>query len=332
MNPLHHLPLALALVLALLAAPPPAAAQAPSAGGELVTLASYNLENFFDVFDDPFTDDQTTEPKPRRELEQIAAALIEVDADVVLLQELENLGALEAFNQELIGQLGYAYVAAPRGNDGRGIGLGVLSRLPVESITSYRLRQLHDEDGRPMINPYDGGPLRMSRDVMHVVLDVPGDRPLHVINVHLKSNRDGPNDPRSVNRRLAEATLVREIVADLLEDDPEAWITVAGDFNSDYMVQPGDERRRPWPTYQRMMGLDGAGGPQMIDPHAELDRPRRISLPSRGEYPDATFDYVILSPALAEHVVPGSAYVLQRADITGGSDHRPVVVELQLPQ
>ena len=38
-------------------------------------LVAYNAENLFDVFDDPYTDDDATEVKPRDEIERIAAAL-----------------------------------------------------------------------------------------------------------------------------------------------------------------------------------------------------------------------------------------------------------------
>jgi endonuclease/exonuclease/phosphatase family metal-dependent hydrolase len=40
-------------------------------------------------------------------------------------------------------------------------------------------------------------------------------------------------------------------------------------------------------------------------------------------------DYILLSPALRERMVAGTAHVVQRGN-TGGSDHRPVYVDLNV--
>ena len=104
----------------------------------VVRLATYNVLNLFDAEDDPYCDDEGTNPKPREQLEKLAETIRNVNADVLALQEVENRRYLERFNTAFLGDLGYEHVVLFEGNDGRGIDVAVLSRLPVGPVTSYR--------------------------------------------------------------------------------------------------------------------------------------------------------------------------------------------------
>jgi endonuclease/exonuclease/phosphatase family metal-dependent hydrolase len=67
-----------------------------------------------------------------------------VDADVLALQEVENLDAPRRFNRDHLDRP-YAYEALVEGNDPRFIDVAVLSRLPIANLTSHRF-EVHPDD------------------------------------------------------------------------------------------------------------------------------------------------------------------------------------------
>ena len=95
-------------------------------------------------------------PKPPRHLEALLARTDRLNADVLAVQEVENIGALREFNSRL--DAPYRYVVLIEGNDPRFIDVGVLSRLPIRSAISHRW----------VPNPDDPGRFLFSRDVMAV--------------------------------------------------------------------------------------------------------------------------------------------------------------------
>lgn len=294
----------LCLCVALLLTATPASARE----GE-VTLAAVNAEWMLDVWDDPYSEDQDFPPKAREELDALAATLRELDADVVAFEELEAEGLLRAFVETYLADMGYEYVLVQPTNNGRGQNLGMISRLPIRSVTSYRFRKL--------TLPNDEGTWRFARDLMRVTLEIPsatGDaeavpRELEVIVVHLKSKRDGEGDPQSRRWRLAEAVGLRAVVDDLLRDDPDRLIAAVGDFND----TPDSEPLRA------LTGGEDTHGP-LTDAHASLDPEQRITF--RNSRYRETIDFILTSPALSKRV--GEAGVLETSGEVRGSDHSPV--------
>ncbi len=272
----------------------------PKAEGKL-TVATYNIENLFDVFDDPYTADEGTRVKPRAELEKVASLLRTIDADVVAFQEIENEPVLKAFVTEMLGDMGYKHVAAGSSNDGRGIRTAIASRLPIQSITSYRHLDLQLEG--------DERTWRFARDLMHVRLKVGDSQSLHVFIVHLKSKRDDGADKQGAAWRLAEATMARKIIGDLIAREPDAWVIMTGDFND----TPES------PVIRKLLA-----GEALADLHASLkgeDAITYLKKPYRSR-----IDYILTSPALSRRVVKDSARIVNGdTDLTAGADHAPAV-------
>ncbi|MCC6679761.1 MAG: endonuclease/exonuclease/phosphatase family protein [Phycisphaeraceae bacterium] len=274
--------------------------QSALAGQQTVTLAAYNIENAFDVFDNPYTDDQDNEVKPRSEWEAIANVLRQVNPDVCAFSELENEYVLHAMVSDFLPGAGYHYVAADHTNSTRGINLGIISRLPILSLTSYRFLEL--------TLPGEEQTWTFARDLWRVTLEAPDGKPLDVFVVHLKSRHDSDDDPNSAKWRLAEASMARRIIDGLLEQNPEARLAIMGDFND----TPGD------PAISAL-----TSGKSLIDVHANLPAEQRITY-LRKPY-RSTIDYILASPALVNLLVPGSPRVLQDERLLGGSDHAPVI-------
>jgi hypothetical protein len=75
-------------------------------------------------------------PKPARHLEALLTRTDRLNADVLAVQEVENIAALREFNSLL--DAPYQFVSLIEGNDPRFIDVGVLSRLPIGSAISHR--------------------------------------------------------------------------------------------------------------------------------------------------------------------------------------------------
>lgn len=294
----HRCQLCIVLLLALVPA------VTLRAQDDKLRLVAYNAENLFDVFDNPYTDDDSTEVKPRDEIERIAAALRQLDADVVALSEVENRGVLQAVVNEFLGDMGYRYVAVNPTNDGRGINLGVISRYPIDAITSYRFRTLE--------LPGEERTWRFARDLLRVTLELPDEKKFDLFAVHFKSKRDSAGDPDSAKWRLAEATETAEIVSNVMKLHPDRWVAVAGDFN-DTPDSP------PIRTLTRNL---------LIDAHAKLPPAKRITY-LREPY-RSTIDYILVNPSMRDAMT--TAVIPTNERLLAGSDHAPVVADFQLPE
>lgn len=320
MNRCHPLALiALAVVSLALVGVRPVAADVARPG--TLTVLTYNIENAFDVFDDPYSGDEGTAVKSRNELRAIASAIEAADADLVFFQEVENEQLLAAMVAEFLPAAGYQVCLVTPTNDGRGIHLGLLSRLPVTSVTSHRWSSFTHPDRPDELH-------HLSRDVQEVQVELPDGSPLTVYNVHLKSNRSRPGDDRSMRKRTAEALKLMSLARERLEADPEAMYLAVGDFNSDFMVAEGQEG--PWPAMAALRKPEANGSRVFLDVHDSLPRNQRESHPGSGFFPPANFDYVLASPAMARTLVPGSANMIRRGDLTSGSDHLPVLASFRI--
>lgn len=281
----------------------PRAARSSPVAPERITIASFNILNLFDAYDDPYHEDEGTRIKPRDELNRVAAMIRQLDADVLALQEIESRGYLERFVRVLLSGLGYSHVVHLEGNDLRGIDCAVLSRWPVGPVTSYRHVEFEGPGDKPM---------RFRRDLLRVRILPPGADGLDVFVVHLKSKGGGkPSDAV----RLAEARQLRKVLDDCLETSPEARFVVCGDFN-DTWESPSLEVIR------------GSGDRALSCQARELPSEQQITY-NKEPY-RSMIDFIFCSPALAADYVPGSYRIHAGSVASHGSDHNPVVAQFRL--
>lgn len=294
-------------LFAMLLAALPVSAQDDST----LRIASYNVENAFDVYDDPYSRDEGTDVKLRWEIEMIADVLKQIDADVVGFQEVENEAVLQAIVDEYLPGMGYEYVAVPLTNDTRGIKLGLISRLPVISITSYRWQTLN--------HPDTDQTWWFARDLFHAKLQTEQGEVLNVFVVHLKSKGSRDGDPQSVKWRTSEALRIRQIIGDMVADKPDELVVLMGDFNS----KPDE------PGTTTLLSPAADGSAVLSDCHASIPMEDRTTYPSE-RFPNSVIDFITTSPALTARLVPDSPFVFNDPQLTKGSDHLPVVADFEM--
>jgi endonuclease/exonuclease/phosphatase family metal-dependent hydrolase len=178
-----------------------------------VRVATWNVHDLFDEEDrraPPGELDVVPAPaEVEAKLDAVAAVLRRLDADVVVLQEVENAGVLG----RLAARAGYPEGRLVEGLDPRGIDVAALSRLPVEAYVSH----LGETDalGRSL----------WPRDCVEVHVRAAG-RPLVVVASHLSSavSDDG-------TRRAVQAARLREVADGLRVARPGTLVVAGGDLN-----------------------------------------------------------------------------------------------------
>jgi len=290
-------------------APVPASAGAsgpatrPVRDGSVITVATFNVENLYDAWDDPYSNDESTPVKSRADLEKLARVIRDIDADVLSVDEVENRGILEDFNRIFLKDMGYTVVLY-EGNDVRGIDVALLTRLPVGPVTSHRhLRFRTDADELQ----------HFQRDLLQVRLEPPGAAPMDVFLVHLKS-KEGADDT-GLPIRMAEAKTARRILDEVLARDPNARFLVCGDFND-------------LPDSEPLRIFFGAGPTALRSFHEELSPDQRVTY-NKEPY-RSMIDFILCSPAMAKCYVPGSFRIVQGTEETIGTDHNPVIVRFKI--
>ncbi|MGB0648336.1 MAG: endonuclease/exonuclease/phosphatase family protein [Bradymonadia bacterium] len=188
---------------------------------ELV-IATFNVKQFFDtVCDSSRCTAQSFEMVPtasefEAKARQLAQGIQSLNADVLLLQEIESDACLTALRDNL----GDTYQASVLGetNGSASLDVAVISRFPIAEVVSHRDRAI------PLIGQQ--GNTYFTRDFLEVHLEVEG-ASVVVFNAHFRSKYP-PDDPA---QRLAEASAAQEIVSNEARDNPDALVVLGGDLN-----------------------------------------------------------------------------------------------------
>jgi endonuclease/exonuclease/phosphatase family metal-dependent hydrolase len=262
--------------------------------------------------------------KPPEDTARIAERLLAADADVWIVQEVENVDALREFNRDHLGGA-FGHVMVIDGNDSaRFIDVGVLSKLPLGGVTSWQ-RAIHPDDpSRPVF----------SRDLVEVeVLDGKGRRLLTVFGTHLKSKFVDPREPDPKAAREA-ADLLRTRQADMISrivarrTNTRQHYLVCGDMNDT-------------PDSLTLKAIPGSGLVNALADPAEVGTVKtQVALPSSKAWTAThkesgkprTFDLIDqiwLSPALAPRQT--GAFIGRRRKLArDGTDHDPAWVSLDI--
>jgi endonuclease/exonuclease/phosphatase family metal-dependent hydrolase len=165
---------------------------------------------------------------------------------------------------------------------------------------------------------YFGQTERVKRGMLEVVFTT-NEGEMSVFVLHLKSKfTERKDDPESALQRAGEAEAVRDLVLARFPDPTKAKFLIVGDWNDTKATRPARALQKRGDTVIGTLvnATDSRG-------EAWTHYFRREDIYSR-------IDFLLVSPALAPHVVAGSAKIYDGPGTTEASDHRPVVVELKL--
>lgn len=212
----------------------------PSKPGEL-TIASYNIENFFDTIDDPGKEDIGTTPSPARYVVDVARRARSIGVylglpDIVGVVEVEKIEVLNDLvkHPDMI-EANYGTVLV-EGNDARGIDNGLLYKrdklrvLAVEQANTCSATEIKDP-GKTCALPGGGsGWLLYSRPplVVHLQVKATGGLLTAVVN-HFKSKSGG--DAATTPTRNAQAEDNRRLLDQLHASEPGVPVIIMGDLN-----------------------------------------------------------------------------------------------------
>jgi endonuclease/exonuclease/phosphatase family metal-dependent hydrolase len=313
-------------------------------------LATFNIESldFGPDMEVPF----------ERRIATLRPILERLAADVLCLQEVNGQhvpGAPErrlVALDRLLGGTRYAAYrrAATTGPSGHGVNsvhnLVTLSRFPIRQH-----REVRHELMAPPVHGFLSGaetcprPIGFDRPLLVADIEMPGGKPLHVVNLHLRAPRASPIAGEKLDgaawrttagwaegfylsslKRTAQALELRLVLDALLARDPDALIAVAGDFNAE---------ERETPVRLPVAAVDDTGNAALAAQSlAVLDRAippgRRWSVLHRGC--PQMLDHILASCALARRVQGIEVHNEALADEVAagpigiaGSSHAPLV-------
>ncbi len=283
---------------------------------ELVSLASYNLENYL------LHPNQGRKPKPIEAKAVVQTSLLALRANVLALQELGSEAALVELKDSLADQsLNYPHHAISITPDSP-IHVGLLSQFPIRKISHHVTN----------VFVLYGKPFRPSRGFLEVDLELPRSHVLKVFVAHLKSKRPvGYADQWDLRTR--EALLLRSLVDARLKSNPNQWVAVVGDFNDG----PSSQALKFLRGRQGQIRLydarpsEGKEGKPIMHNGRLLKRSTAWTHFFQDEDLYSRVDFILMNRSLNRSFLQDHSYVLDLPNWGIASDHRPVLATFELP-
>ncbi len=198
----------------------------------VLQIAFYNVENLFDIVDDPKTEDNEFLPDSKKKwnaeryqkkLDHLYKVLAGIGKgkvpSIIGVSEVENEQVLKDLIQKtpIADNYGVVHYDSP---DVRGIDVGFLYDDDVFTPISHENLPVH----------FDFEPETKTRDVLYIKGKLQGEETHFLVN-HWSSRRGGLK--ASEPKRLACATVVRQKLDAIFAKDKDAKIVVMGDFNDE---------------------------------------------------------------------------------------------------
>jgi uncharacterized protein len=276
-------------------------------GGKTVRIGTYNVKQFFDTVCDTGAcapndfEEKPTEPQFRAKAAALGAGIRKTQADVMLLEEVENQASVDAL-KAVVPEFAYAQIGETGFN--ASMDVVVLSKDPIKAVRTHRDQRI------PLPTT---GTTKFIRELLEVDLERNG--VLYTVFVgHFKSKAQ--DDPA---QRLAEANATRGIVTLLAKNNPTRLIVFGGDLND----SPGS------PPINAL---------EQAENGVQLVRTESIDLPIAGQNTyfgtslRSPIDHLFIPKPVVGYYVSGTAAVVQDAPLKGlgGSDHAALVATYRL--
>lgn len=275
---------------------------------EPLTIATYNVENYLAADRMVEGTYRQAYPKPEAAKQALRAVIRALDVDVIALQEMGSRPYLEELQRDLASDgVNYPYAELLEAADADRH-VAVLSRRPFISVTKHA-ELTFSYFGKKEIVKRGLLEVRFATDAGEIALFV----------VHLKSRfTDRPDDPNSALRRLGEATAVRDQVVKVFPQPANARFLIMGDCNDSAASKP-------------VRALAQKGKTKIAEALPAADSRGEVwSHFYKKEQIYSRVDHVLVSALLMPSVVDGSAKIIDLPEVAAASDHRPLVLKLEL--
>jgi endonuclease/exonuclease/phosphatase family metal-dependent hydrolase len=268
--------------------------------GQKITILDWNTHNFFDDKKNGGSAETVVSASEyKTHKHQVGSVLATMDADIVMLAEVENQGVVDALNKDELGGK-YAYRKLIDGNDPRGIDVAVLSKIQFDDVVS------HAKDTFKR-NGTNGPEYSYVRDCLEVHFTINGK---HVITLGVHFRAKGP--PDDPDKRLAEAQHTRKIANDLMAADPGALIVVLGDMNDLSASEP----------------VTAIVGKDFVDSADSVDSAGRWTYNFNGK--QELIDHQIANAGLHALLDPAGVVIRHGKDVDTASDHAPIMATYEI--
>ncbi|MFL6209062.1 MAG: Calx-beta domain-containing protein [Pyrinomonadaceae bacterium] len=299
----------------------PGSVPAPTPTANELTVASFNMERFFDTVNDPSTSDPIlTQAAFDKRLDKASQIIRNVQhlPDVIGVEEMENLSTLQAVaakintDQQTATGVNPNYVAyLVEGNDVGGIDVGFL--VKESRVTTIDVTQFGKTD--TFTNPNTGGQETLN-DRPPLVLRATVPRPtggtfaFTVIVNHLRSlsgidddttpNGTGTEGSRIRAKRRAQAEFLANLIQSRQTADPTERIITVGDMNAfnindGYVDVIGTVKGTPAPADQVVLASPDLVNPNQTNLIDTLPADQRYSFTFDGN--GQVLDHIIVNPA-----------------------------------
>ena len=254
-----------------------------------LSIGYWNVENLFDIFDDPNKNDEefsiggrknVTQEIYELKIQQSAEVLRDLNVDVLGLSEVENAMVLEDLN--------FAY----KERNYKIIHFDSPDERGIDNALLYDPNYFKVVSSKPIPNTLPSGD--KTRDILYVK-GLYVDELIHLFVNHWPSNYGGRE--KSIPKRAATAQLLVREISSILSLNPSAEIILVGDFNED-------------PDEMNVQSLKTIGLNSLMEPM--LGVPKKGTYVYRGE--DLFYDQIIIHESLKDQeglaLVPNSTYIL----------------------
>ncbi len=303
-------------------------------------ITTFNVENLFDLVDEPGKDDIGTggaaTPEELETLLNKLALAIVVELrlpDILVVQEVENTAILQELGDRVNAAVGTDYRAISfETSDGRGIEVGFL--WDANRVTLVEAYQLDDSIVPGVSAAFGPSSPSPGREPLVGIFEIAGQQ-LTIVGNHLKSKRGddplfGVNQPPvriSEVQRKAQARVVRDFVNLILDADPEALVIVAGDMNDFEFGEPGEGADHPLAILE-----GGPGEVPLTNLVLQEKKAERFTFVFDGN--SQVLDHILVSPAALQWLVGAdilhfnASYPAELGEVADtplrASDHDPV--------
>lgn len=200
-----------------------------------VVIGTYNTHLFFDtVCDSGDCGGYSFEEKPsessyRTKVSDLAKAVKKIDADIILLQEVEKASCLEDLFDALGGKYDDLYLGEK----------GSLASVDTAVMTKGKITYKNKHTAQIDCPECEGGKTTFARAFLEIHIEL-GGRNIIVFSAHFIS-KNSSNGDESDARRAAEGRAAARILEETAEKYPDALIVMGGDLND----TPGSDTLKP---------------------------------------------------------------------------------------